>query len=345
MIKAGLLPGCRALLTVRVLLPVLLVVAQPVFGRDHVLIIEGLGGNEQYTTSFAGVSEQLRSVYSASSETTDVNPDLVLLAGQAATKSSISENLINLSKRAGVEDTVLLMLIGHGTYDGEHYRFNIPGPDLTGQELKTLLHDVQSRQTLVVLSTSASGAMIKSLESPDRVLITATKSGSEINAVQFSQFWAEALSDASADYDRNEIITATEAFRYASAKVRESYKQNNLLATEHSRLIGDNASRFTVARTGSLRGPADNPQITRLLSERADLERELDGLIDRKGELSQSAYLDELEALMLRMAGLQRKLDKETGWEPDATEIRINNPDDSSGFSPILTERPGDDDA
>ena len=27
------------------------------------------------------------------------------------------------------------MLIGHGSYDGAEYKFNIPGPDLTGAEI------------------------------------------------------------------------------------------------------------------------------------------------------------------------------------------------------------------
>ena len=33
-------------------------------------------------------------------------------------------------------------MIGHGTYDGEEYRFNLPGPDLTGTEIVQLLDQI-----------------------------------------------------------------------------------------------------------------------------------------------------------------------------------------------------------
>ena len=53
---------------------------------------------------------------------------------------------------------LVLMLIGHGSYDGSDYKFNLPGPDLSAAELATLL-DTDSRRArkLVVNMTSASG--------------------------------------------------------------------------------------------------------------------------------------------------------------------------------------------
>ena len=33
---------------------------------------------------------------------------------------------------AGPSDAFVLMLIGHGTFDGHEYKFNLPGPDITG---------------------------------------------------------------------------------------------------------------------------------------------------------------------------------------------------------------------
>ena len=44
----------------------------------------------------------------------------------------------NWRSKLAPADQVLVALIGHGTYDGEEYRINLPGPDITGTELARL---------------------------------------------------------------------------------------------------------------------------------------------------------------------------------------------------------------
>lgn len=305
---------CRGLVLKCACAIVLIICAQSVAAREHVVVIGGIGGNDFYETEFTTTVNQLRDVYGSESGEGEEDINFIVLHGAEVDKASIEGQFAILGQEVKPEDSFLLMLVGHGTYDGEHYRFNITGSDLTGQELKSLIQGIAAQRQLVVLATSASGAMLKTLESPGRVLVTATKSGSEVNAVHFHRYWADALLEASADFDRNEIISVEEAFRYASAKVEEHYKQQNLLATEHSRLIGTEAGRLTVARAGSLLGTGNNPVVSALLADRTELEFELDDLRQRKRDFSQAAYLDELENLMLRMARLQRKLDRETGW-------------------------------
>jgi hypothetical protein len=69
------------------------------------------------------------------------------------------------------------------------------------------------------------------LRKPERIVITATKSGTEKNATIFAKFWAEALSDPAADTDKNETISALEAFKYAEQKTAGYYETNKRLAT------------------------------------------------------------------------------------------------------------------
>ena len=51
------------------------------------------------------------------------------------------------------------------------------------------------------------------------MVITATKTGTEKNATVFARYWVEALRDPAADTDKNETISALEAFRYAERKI------------------------------------------------------------------------------------------------------------------------------
>ena len=82
-------------------------------------------------------------------------------------------------------------------------------------------------------TTSASGGSIPALKKPGRAVITATKSGTEKNATVFARYWVEALQDPAADVDKNEAISALEAFQYAERKTAEFYTSQKRLATEH----------------------------------------------------------------------------------------------------------------
>ena len=141
----------------------------------------------------------------------------------APTREQIRARFAELAKQAKPADALVVMLIGHGTFDGVDYKFNIPGPDITGAELAALLDRVPATRQCVVNMTSSSGGSIEALRRPNRVVIAATKTGTEKNATVFARYWAEALRDPAADTDKNEAISALEAFRYAQRKTAEFF--------------------------------------------------------------------------------------------------------------------------
>ena len=50
----------------------------------------------------------------------------------------------------------------------------------------------------------------------------------------FARYWAEALRDPAADADKNEAVSALEAFHYAQRKTTEFFDTQKRLATEHA---------------------------------------------------------------------------------------------------------------
>jgi len=237
------------------------------------------------------------------------------VAGGVADRASILTAIERLGARDA--DTFVLVLLGHGNVDGRSWKFNVAGPDPTGDDLIAALATVRAPRQLIVLGASASGALLETLAQPGRVVVTATKSGGEINAVRFPAYLAEALASDTADLDRNEILTVAEAFRFANARTREYYEQANLLASEHARLLGDEAVSLAVARLGSLALAGDDPAVAALLDTRLVLERDYRALIARKAEMGTDDYYEELETLMLSIAGLQRAIDRTSGWSDD----------------------------
>lgn len=295
---------------------------QPANAANFSLVIVGLGGDEEYREKFetAGsllnpVMTQNENVSSAATSGTSTGSEYRLMLGDDVTLENILAAITEAASTLSETDQFVLTLLGHGSYDGEHYRFNIKGADLTDAALAAALESVKASRQLVVVATSASGAALEALEAPTRVVITATKSGGEINAVTFPTFWSQALTQSAADVDHNELLTAREAFDYTAQQIELHYSTENLMATEHPRLLGKGDNALVLARLGSLKGFENNPAVNRLLDKRAELEIEFNAVKARKPDMTATDYLDELERVLLDIARLQQQIDQETGWD------------------------------
>ena len=273
---------------------------------SYTFIVSGLGGEPQYEERFRKHADEIAAIAISSASSPE---HVVKLSGEQADRESIRREFKSLAERVTAQDAVSVVLIGHGTYDGEEYRFNIPGPDITGTELQRLLGTLQAREQLIVNTTSASGATADKWARPGRVLITATKSGGERTATRFAEYWAEALKDAKADSNKDEVVTAGEAFAYASEQVAAAFKADVSLATEHARIEGnDLAAKFTVARQGAAVLSTD-PEVQALLAQRAGLEQTLSEIKERRGTLDDDGYYDALEGVLVQFARLQQQID------------------------------------
>ena len=244
-----------------------------------------------------------------------------------ATREQVRGALAGIAKEASPQDALVVMLIGHGSYDGYEYKINLPGPDLTASELATLLDRIPATRQLVVNMTSSSGGSIEFLRKPNRVLIAATKSGTEKNATVFARYWVEALRDPAADADKNGVVSALEAFRYADKKTAAFYEEQKRLATEHAVLEdtgkgepvrapspengeGLQAAAFPLLRLGAAATAPMDPAKAQLFAKKEQLEQQIDTLKYQKASLPPEEYKKQLGALLLDLARTQEELDK-----------------------------------
>lgn len=278
---------------------------------EYFLIASGLGGEEYYDDAFSDRSELL----AESLDLLDAD-SLYTLSAEQSSLEAIESTFAEIKARMRSGDKLQVYLIGHGSFDGEAYKFNITGPDLTGQRLGELLDDLPTGPQLVTVMTSASGALQESLPNENRVVITATKSGMERNAPVFSAYWTAGLADATADTNKNELLSATELYQYSADRVASHYSDDNLLASEHA-LISDEAAAndFTVARVGVLASGRLSELAESLLSERDQVEENIQQLMSRRAELPQDEYFDQLQELMLDLGRVQQRIDMEVGGD------------------------------
>jgi hypothetical protein len=304
--------------------PVLLLLAAALSApaATYYVTISGLGGEPDYDQRFKMWADDIDSSLKRAG-----SADANVITLKAPTRDQIRSKFSDLSRQVKPDDAFVLMLIGHGTYDGVDYKFNIPGPDLTGAELATLLDRVPATRQLIVNMTSSSGGSLSFLQRKNRIVITATKTGTEKNATVFARYWAEALREPAADADKNESVSALEAFHYAQRKTTESFDSQKRLATEHAILEdtgkgegerepnaengeGKLAAAFPVVRLGANAAAARDPAKRALLDKKDDLEQQIDKLKYDKAALPADEYKRKLTALLLELARTQEEIDK-----------------------------------
>ncbi len=293
---------------------ILLLLPIVVAAELHVIAVEGLGGTEEYTQRF---SEEVAKLELAA-ESITTSEHMRVFAGEEATEENILAHFDALAAIVNADDRVVIYLIGHGSYDGYEYKFNLPGPDLTGEQLVELLDALPSNNQLLVNTSSASGATLDALTNETRVVITATRSGSERNATRFGSSFVAALEDPAADINKNNAISAQEAFDYAARQVTDYFEFRGQLATEHPQLKGERAARFTLARLEVPEPAGDDPELGLLFEQRNQLDGRIEELQLRKDELTMDEYYTQLQQLLLELARVGDRIDRITEADDSA---------------------------
>lgn len=299
-------------------------------GKTHLIVVAGLAGEAPYRAAFAQQAASLVDVAKARWDLADSG--LIYLAedpatdrvriGGRATKEGVLAALAGVARRARPDDNVVIVLIGHGSQQGDLPQFNLPGPDLTAADLAAGIAALGRQTTIVINTASASGGFLPMLAGPRRVVITATKTGFERNATVFGEFLVKGLTTGEADADKDERISVAEAYGYARREVVRSYEAGKRLLTEHSQLDdnGDGKGVLdlgsegdgTMARsvTFSLRREvaSSNPAVAALVATRRRLEAEIAALRTRKGAMDSTSYQRDLERLLVSLAETSRAI-------------------------------------
>jgi len=275
--------------------------------KTFYLIVAGLGGEPDYDLRFSGLAKEAEKSWRGAGG----DDTVTTLSSPASTKAAVRAALADFARSASARDKLVVLMIGHGSFDGVNYKFNLPGPDLSAAELAEELNAIPATSQLVVDTTSASGAALKPLEHPGRIVVTATRDGAETNATVFARFWVEALHDSSADTDKNEAVSALEAFNFAQRKTAKFYEEQKRIATEHPVLSDQaRAGQFTVIRFGSAAVSAADPAKKQLMEKRDDLEAKIDALKQQKNTMAPELYKSQLTALLVQLAQTQQEIDK-----------------------------------
>ena len=246
-----------------------------------------------------------------------------------SSKAEVERALADVAARAGKEDVVLIVLMGHGTFDGKAAKFNLPGPDMTPSDFAPLLKKFSTRRLVFVNTASASGPFVEALAAPGRTIVSATRSGAERFATLFGGYFVDALLGDAADADKNRRVSILEAFTAAKLDVSRAYEREGIMLTEHALLddsgsgkgvaeptaegdVGRVASMIALGSTTVEALPQD-PGLRALYLERRELEKRVESLKLLKGGMDPARYATELEQLLTALALKGRQIKEAEG--------------------------------
>jgi len=297
--------------------------------RPTVIVVVGAEGLPEYGAAFTEWAAR----WQTAAERGAADFHLIGHATEAAETDRETLNSLIKTEATRAQTPLWLVFIGHGTFDGRQAKFNLRGPDLSAMELKGWL-DQTERPTAVINCASSSSPFINGLSAQNRVIVTATKSGSEQNFTRFGDHLSQAIIDPDADIDKDGQTSLLEAFLTAARNTEAAYEQQGRLATEHALLddngdgLGAGADWFHGVRAVKKANNAQEVDGRRahqwhlVLSEaerqipadirrqRDELELKLQELRDQKAALEPAEYDKRLEELLLQLARLYEGLER-----------------------------------
>lgn len=294
----------------------------------QVCILRGLGGAPDQEDRFRSWTRRLTQALVdecgiPAAQIRVCPPDNEVDATSPLTRERAAAAVGDAVAAAGPEDTLLLILVGHGSMQ-QDAKFVVSGPDITAADLGTWIESAQAAKTVLVNGASASAPFINALSGPNRIICTSTRDASEQNAPEFIEHFVGVLEEGRGDVNRDGEVSLAELCNAASASTQAWYTQEGLVATEHA-LLDDNGdgrgARLPLESTdgsttdGELaatvimapnraRAAADPAMVARYDAAIAAVE----ALKAEKGSLPEAEYWDRLETLLLEAARLNQEI-------------------------------------
>ncbi len=286
-----------------------------------IAILQGAPGEEKYEKLFKGWAENFQAACKEAGR-----PVIRIHEPQAGMAPKfLLQDWLDKQAASKSQTPLWVFFVGHGTYDGESAKFNFHGPDVSAEELRGWLEPLKNRTVLLINTASSSAPFLTKLSAPGRIIMTATRSGSEYNATQLANYLSKNIANPAADLDQDGQTSLLEAWLHSNRELADHYKKENRIQTEHS-LLDDNAdARGTepTAFTGILPnfkpGQKTEPdgyrahqfhlvpseQENRLSREQKEsrdaLELKIHRLRRNKASLQEDEYYEKLEVLLRKL--------------------------------------------
>jgi hypothetical protein len=148
-----------------------------------------------------------------------------------STAGNLKEQMDGFAASINPVDRFIFYYIGQANIVSDTLRLNLPGPDITHEQLAEWINGIKTSSMLIVLDCPGAGLAVKAVAGQGRIVIGACTADQHYST-QFSKYFVPALVDEGSDVDGNGRISLLEAFTSASRSVDDFYRRQALLTTE-----------------------------------------------------------------------------------------------------------------
>jgi len=213
--------------------------------RTHVLVVKGIIKDPEAQEANDRAVEELREFFLKTAGLPD-DQVTVLASGDSATGrqygESTAENLQQtlkvLAGSIGPADRFVFYYVGQANVVVRDLRFNLPGPDVTHEELGEWIGPVEAAEVLIVLDCPGAGLAVPGVSGEGRIVVCGSRPDQPY-ATRFSEHFIPALADPESDENGDGRASVLEAFTRACGQLDELDRQEGVLNTETPLLEDD----------------------------------------------------------------------------------------------------------
>ncbi len=158
---------------------------------------------------------------------------------KVSTARNVAEQMNAFAAVVNPADRFIFYYVGQANIVADKLRLNLPGADITHEQLADWLRPIKASSMLIVLDCPGAGLAVKAVSGRGRVVVAAC-TADEHYSTRFSEYFVPALIDDESDNDSDGKVSLLEAFTSASKQIDDLYRRLGLLKTE-TPVLEDNA--------------------------------------------------------------------------------------------------------
>ncbi len=156
--------------------------------------------------------------------------------------AEVKKTIKSLADTIQPEDRFIFYYVGQANIAAGKLRLNLPGPDITHEQLAEWISQIRASSMLLVLDCPGAGMAVKALTGQGRIVIGAC-TAEQHYSTRFSEYFVPSLLDSKSDTDGDGKVSLLEAFTFASKQLDDWYFRQLFLTTE-TPVLEDNADGF-----------------------------------------------------------------------------------------------------
>ena len=147
------------------------------------------------------------------------------------TAASLRDAIGTIGAPVRPADRFIFYYTGQANVVGGQLRLNLPGPDVTDEQLAKWLAGVRAETQAIILDCPCAAVAAKALTRRGRILVLAS-TAEQVYATRFGAHFVPSLGRANTDANGDGKVSLLEAFTTAAREIEHWYQQMQILPTE-----------------------------------------------------------------------------------------------------------------